>query len=70
MGEKVTAWDGRILEKLEGLPVGRPAEDWARGQGCIEMASDTRIDNAVSQRAHQALGFEVAEHSVLYRKTL
>jgi hypothetical protein len=34
------------------------------------MASDTTIDNLVSQRVHEALGFEVAERSVLYRKTL
>jgi aminoglycoside 6'-N-acetyltransferase I len=53
-----------------GTELLRAAEDWARGQGCIEMASDTRIDNAISQRAHEALGFEVAERSVLYRKTL
>jgi aminoglycoside 6'-N-acetyltransferase I len=46
------------------------AEDWARSQGCKEMASDTRIDNVVSQRAHEALGFEITERSVLYRKTL
>jgi aminoglycoside 6'-N-acetyltransferase I len=42
----------------------------ARGQGCKEMASDTRIDNVASQGAHEALGFEIAERSVLYRKTL
>jgi aminoglycoside 6'-N-acetyltransferase I len=53
-----------------GTELLRAAEDWARGQGCIEMASDTRIDNQVSQRAHEALGFEVAERSVLYRKAL
>jgi aminoglycoside 6'-N-acetyltransferase I len=53
-----------------GAELLRAAEDWARNQGCIEMASDTAIDNAVSQRAHEALGFEVAERSVLYRKTL
>jgi len=46
------------------------AEDWARAQGCIEMASDTKIDNQASQRTHEALGFEVAERSVLYRKRL
>jgi aminoglycoside 6'-N-acetyltransferase I len=46
------------------------AEDWARSQGCKEMASDTRVENVVSQRAHEALGFETAERSVLYRKTL
>jgi aminoglycoside 6'-N-acetyltransferase I len=46
------------------------AEEWARSQGCKEMASDTRVDNLVSQRAHEALGFEIAERSVLYRKML
>jgi aminoglycoside 6'-N-acetyltransferase I len=53
-----------------GAELLRAAERWARGQGCLEMASDTTIDNLVSQRAHEALGFEVAERSVLYRKTL
>jgi aminoglycoside 6'-N-acetyltransferase I len=48
----------------------RAAEDWARSRGCKEMASDTAIDNETSQRAHEALGFEVAERSVLYRKKL
>ena len=46
------------------------AEVWARAQGCIEMASDTTIDNDTSQRAHEALGFEVAGRSVNYRKRL
>jgi aminoglycoside 6'-N-acetyltransferase I len=53
-----------------GAELLRAAEDWARKQGCIEMGSDTAIDNKVSQRAHEALGFEVAERSVLYRKSL
>jgi aminoglycoside 6'-N-acetyltransferase I len=48
----------------------RAAENWAREQGCKEMASDTQFDNVVSQRAHEALGFEMAERSVLYRKRL
>jgi aminoglycoside 6'-N-acetyltransferase I len=46
------------------------AEDWARGHGCIEMASDTWLDNDKSQRAHEALGFEVVDRCVHYRKTL
>jgi aminoglycoside 6'-N-acetyltransferase I len=46
-----------------------PAEDWARSQGCIEMASDTWIDNAVSQRVHEALGYEVVDRCVHYLKT-
>lgn len=46
------------------------AEDWARSQGCSEIASDTWIDNEVSQRAHAALGYEVVDRCVHYRKTL
>jgi aminoglycoside 6'-N-acetyltransferase I len=48
----------------------RAAEDWARSQGCTEMASDHQLDNQLSQRAHRALGFEAVERSVLYRKPL
>jgi aminoglycoside 6'-N-acetyltransferase I len=46
------------------------AEDWARSHGCIEVASDTWFDNDVSQRAHEALGFEVVDRCVHYRKLL
>jgi aminoglycoside 6'-N-acetyltransferase I len=46
------------------------AEDWARGYGCIEMASDTWLDNDRSQRVHEALGFEVVDRCVHYRKAL
>jgi aminoglycoside 6'-N-acetyltransferase I len=46
------------------------AEDWARAQGCVEMASDTWIDNEGSQRAHEALGFEEVDRVVTYRKAL
>ena len=46
------------------------AEDWARSQGCVEMASDTWVDNEVSQRVHEALGYEVVDRCVHYRKTL
>lgn len=46
------------------------AEDWARSHGCIEMASDALIDNDVSQRAHEALGYEVVDRCVHYRKKL
>jgi aminoglycoside 6'-N-acetyltransferase I len=35
------------------------AEDWARSHECVEMASDALNDNALSQRAHEAMGFEV-----------
>lgn len=46
------------------------AEAWARGHGCVEMASDTWWDNEGSQRAHEALGFAVVDRCVNYRKRL
>lgn len=46
------------------------AEDWARSHGCIEMASDALVDNEISQRAHEALGYEVVDRCVHYRKKL
>jgi aminoglycoside 6'-N-acetyltransferase I len=46
------------------------AEDWARSQGCLEMASDALLENEVSQRAHKALGYVVVDRCVRYRKVL
>jgi aminoglycoside 6'-N-acetyltransferase I len=46
------------------------AEDWARSHGCLEMASDTWIDNELSQRAHERAGYEVVDRCVPYRKSL
>lgn len=48
----------------------RAAEEWARAQGCREMASDTWLDNEISQQAHAALGFELVDRVVNYKKTL
>ena len=53
-----------------GRDLMRAAEEWARAQGCMEMASDTWIDSDGSQRAHEALGFEVVDRCVHYRKAL
>jgi hypothetical protein len=47
-----------------------PAEPWSRRQGYREIASDTWLDNVGSQTAHQALGFEVVDRCVNYRKAL
>ena len=46
------------------------AETWARAQGCVEMASDTWLDNELSQRVHEALGYTVVDRCVHYRKSL
>jgi aminoglycoside 6'-N-acetyltransferase I len=53
-----------------GAALIRAAEDWARAQGSVEMASDALIDNEVSHRAHQALGFEVVDRVITFRKKL
>jgi aminoglycoside 6'-N-acetyltransferase I len=63
-----------VREDLRSRGIGRglvkAAEDWARAQGCKEMASDALIDNSVSLAAHEALGFEVVERAYLFRKAL
>ncbi len=53
-----------------GRELMRSAEDWARAQGCVEMASDTWIDHEESQHAHEALGYKVVDRCVHYRKEL
>lgn len=53
-----------------GAQLVRAAEDWSRAQGCVEMGSDTWIDNETSQQAHQALGYEVVDRVVVFRKRL
>jgi aminoglycoside 6'-N-acetyltransferase I len=63
-----------VVEAARHIGIGRrllsAAEDWARSHGCVEMASDTWIDNELSQTCHEALGFEVVDRCVRYRKTL
>jgi aminoglycoside 6'-N-acetyltransferase I len=63
-----------VLEEHRGKGIGaelmRAAEAWAREQGCREMASDALIDNADSERAHEALGFVVIDRCVHFRKAI
>ncbi|ENU8684486.1 cryptic aminoglycoside N-acetyltransferase AAC(6')-Iy/Iaa [Salmonella enterica] len=41
---------------------------WGTNKGCREMASDTTPENTISQKVHQALGFEETERIIFYRK--
>lgn len=63
-----------VAESVRGTGVGRAlvaaAEDWARTQGCTEIGSDALIDNEGSQQAHAALGYEIVDRCVNYRKSL
>lgn len=68
----VEGWFVRAEHRRKGIgrALLRAAEDWARARGCLEMASDALIDNALSETAHLALGFEVTDRCVLFRKRL
>jgi aminoglycoside 6'-N-acetyltransferase I len=48
----------------------KAAEDWSRSHGAKEIASDTWIDRTVSIETHQALGFEIVDRCVHFRKAL
>lgn len=68
----VEAWYVAAEARFQG--VGRAlvgaAERWALARGFTELASDTQLDNAASQEAHAALGFEEIERIVCFRKSL
>ena len=44
--------------------------DWARAQGCREVASDALADNAASHAFHRAIGFAETERVVFFRRAL
>ena len=62
--------EGSHRGKGVGGALVRAAEEWARAQGCTELASDTEIDNAVSAAAHERLGFEEVNRVICFRKAL
>jgi aminoglycoside 6'-N-acetyltransferase I len=68
----VEGWfvDPRVRQRGVGRALMQAAEEWARSQGCREMASDTWIDNLDSQQAHLAMGFEIVDRCVNFRKSL
>lgn len=43
---------------------------WGRQAGCVEIASDTSLDNLPNQTLHHALGFEETERVVYFKKRL
>ena len=63
-----------VVQTLRRRGIGRKllraAEEWARKQGCVEMASDALIENEVSRRTHEALGYTEVDRCVRYRKVL
>ncbi len=63
-----------VRTEWRGQGVGRwlmnAAEEWCRARGCRELASDTVLGNVESLRAHGAVGFEVVDRCVHFRKRL
>jgi aminoglycoside 6'-N-acetyltransferase I len=53
-----------------GAALIRAAEEWARSQGCTELASDSEVDDGASAAAHVAVGFEEAAVVRCFRKSL
>jgi len=68
----VEGWFVHEASRRQGIgsALMRSAEVWARNQGCFEIASDTWIDDETSLRTHQALGFEVIDRCIHFRKPL
>ncbi len=53
-----------------GRRLAEQAEEWARAQGCTEMASDTTPRYSLSPAAHGALGYREVKRKIHYRKPL
>ncbi|WP_184407218.1 aminoglycoside 6'-N-acetyltransferase [Xanthomonas sp. 3075] len=62
----IPAWRGRGL----GRALVAAAVEWTRDQGCVELASDTRLEDSGAQAAHAACGFEPTERVVCFRLQL
>jgi aminoglycoside 6'-N-acetyltransferase I len=62
--------DADVRRHGVGAALVRFAEAWARERGRRELASDALLDNDVSHRAHEALGFAEVERAIRYRKPL
>jgi aminoglycoside 6'-N-acetyltransferase I len=62
--------DPDLRQRGVGAALVRAAEDWARAQGCTEMASDCLLENESSWRAHLALGYREAERAIHFCKRL
>jgi aminoglycoside 6'-N-acetyltransferase I len=68
----IEAWYVDVDMRRSGIGRGllAAAEDWGRGRGYSEMASDALLDNEVSHRAHEGAGYIEVERAVRYRKPL
>ena len=68
----IEAWyvDPDVRRSGFGRALLEAADEWARGRGYSEMASDALLDNTVSYEAHIRSGFSEVERVVQFRKSL
>jgi aminoglycoside 6'-N-acetyltransferase I len=68
----VEGWyvDPAVRRRGVGRALLGAAEQWARQQGCLEIASDTEVENTASAAAHHALGFDESAVIRCFRKVL
>lgn len=68
----IEGWFVEPAERREGVGTAfiRAAECWARSQWCVELASDTELDNQASIAAHLAAGFADAGTIRCFKKSL
>src|SRR5688500_12240633 len=62
--------DDDMRKRGVGRALIEAAEEWARGKGYSEMASDALLDNLNSHAAHGACGYAEVERLVCFRKAL
>jgi len=53
-----------------GAALAQAGEAWASQHGCLEMGSDTEVDNDISWLVHRRLGYQEVERSVSFYKPL
>jgi putative acetyltransferase len=68
----IEAWyvDNDMRRQGVGTKLIEAAERWAMDHGCREMASDSRLENHVSRKAHRAVGFQETSCLVHFRKRI
>ena len=68
----IEAWyvDPDVRRRGYGHALLAAAEEWARGRGYREMASDSRLDNETSHAAHRRAGYDEVDRIVQFRKVL
>jgi aminoglycoside 6'-N-acetyltransferase I len=53
-----------------GAALIQSAQEWGLKQGCSELASDALIDNTASHEFHLKIGFQEAERTVFFIKSI